>query len=84
MIASYLCRPARVCQFGPCGDEAFHSSSGLDWPLDGLTLQAGMRTGTSNRVTEGLVTLKAADGDGYMVIAPVDCFAAMLAAAAFK
>ena len=44
-----------------------------------------MRTGTSNRVSDGLVTLKVADGDGYMVIAPIDCFAAMLAAAtAFK
>ena len=65
----------------PLWRQAFHSSSGLDWPLDGLTLQAGIRTGTSNRVSDGLVTLKAAAGDGYVVIAPVDCFTAMLAAA---
>jgi thiamine pyrophosphokinase len=65
----------------PLWQQAFHHSSGLDWPLDGLTLKAGMRTGTSNRVSDGPVTLKAAAGEGYAVIAPVDCFAAMLAAA---
>jgi thiamine pyrophosphokinase len=65
----------------PLWQQAFHHSSGLDWPLDGLILKAGMRIGTSNRVSDGSVTLKAAAGDGYVVIAPVDCFEAMLAAA---
>jgi thiamine pyrophosphokinase len=37
----------------PLASVSFRSSSGLKYPLDGLTLAPGVRTGTSNEATEG-------------------------------
>lgn len=44
-------------------------STGLDWPTDGIAFAPDGMIGTSNRVTEGPVTL-AMDGPGMLVILP--------------
>ena len=62
----------------PLGRQNFIQSQGLEWPVDGLTFEIGKQGGTSNRVTEPNVTLKAGPGDGYMVILPADCLRSLL------
>ena len=54
----------------PLGRQSFIKSQGLAWPVDGMTMQIGKQNGTSNRVTDTTVKLKAGPGDGYMVILP--------------
>lgn len=44
-------------------------STGLDWPIDGLTLAPGGRIGTSNRATGGPVTLLP-ETPGLLVVLP--------------
>lgn len=64
----------------PLWRQGFVRSDGLEWPLDGLDMAAGARTGTSNRVTDGAVSIAVGDGDGYCLIAPLDSFDALHAA----
>ena len=65
----------------PLGRQFFEKSQGLAWPVDGLTMEIGKQCGTSNRVTDASVKIKAGAGDGYMVILPADCLRAVLLAA---
>lgn len=41
----------------PIGQVGFHKSTGLVWPLDGLDMEAGKLTGTSNQVADGRVSI---------------------------
>lgn len=55
----------------PLREQAFEQSTGLEWPLNGLTLSPGERVGTSNRVAakNGRVDLRPSPGgSGYFVI----------------
>ena len=55
----------------PLHGQGFTGSAGLVWPLDGLFLQPGGMTGTSNRVVEGdgrVEITPEEDGSGYLVI----------------
>ena len=54
----------------PLGVQAFHSSTGLKWPLDGLQMAPGRLIGTSNLAAGGTVRINAGPGDGYAVIMP--------------
>lgn len=54
-------------------------SHGLHWPVTGLCLAPGVRVGTSNRATGGRVEV-AFDGPGVLVLLPVACLAAVIAA----
>jgi thiamine pyrophosphokinase len=65
----------------PLGRQSFEKSQGLDWSVDGLTMEIGQQCGTSNRVTDASVKIEAGVGDGYMVILPADCLRAVLQAA---
>jgi thiamine pyrophosphokinase len=65
----------------PLGRQSFLSSSGLEWPLDGLSFEIGKCIGTSNKVVHNRVKIFAGVGDGYMVIIPKLFFSAVLAAA---
>ena len=52
----------------PLGVQAFHSSTGLKWPLNGLQMAPGRQIGTSNLAAGGTVRINAGPGDGYAVI----------------
>lgn len=45
------------------------TSLGLEWPIDGMTFHPATRIGTSNRVTEGAVSLRM-EGPGMLLILP--------------
>ena len=62
----------------PLGCQHFIRSQGLDWPLDGLTMQVGHRNGISNRTNAKTVSITAGEGDGYVVIAPLAAFEKIL------
>ena len=62
----------------PLGKQHFAASSGLQWPLDELTMTQGGTVGTSNRVASASVTINAGDGEGYAVILPVAAYDAVL------
>ena len=62
----------------PLGKQHFAGSSGLQWPLDELTMAQGGTIGTSNRVASASVTINAGDGEGYAVILPVAAYDAVL------
>lgn len=62
----------------PLGKQHFAGSSGLQWPLDELTMTQGGTIGTSNRVASSSVTINAGDGEGYAVILPVAAYDAVL------
>ena len=62
----------------PLGKQHFAGSSGLQWPLDELTMTQGGTIGTSNRVVSASVTINAGDGEGYAVILPVAAYDAVL------
>ena len=62
----------------PLGCQHFIRSKGLDWPLDGLTMQVGHRNGISNRTNAKTVSITAGEGDGYVVIAPLAAFEKIL------
>jgi len=58
----------------PIGQVTFEASTGLKYPLDGLTLAPGVAVGTSNEVTESPVRIvpdAASDGQ-YAVILPTE------------
>ena len=63
----------------PLGTQSFWHSTGLRWPLDGLTLAPGQMIGTSNEVVGPSVSIAATPGDGYAVIGPVTALSAVLA-----
>lgn len=46
----------------PLGRVTFLDSSGLKYPLDGLVLAPGERSGTSNRVSDGRISIRVAEG----------------------
>jgi len=62
----------------PLGKQHFAGSSGLQWPLDELTMTQGGTIGTSNRVASASVTINAGDGEGYAVILPLAAYDAVL------
>lgn len=62
----------------PLGVQSFAHSTGLRWPLDDLTLAPGVLIGTSNEVSDDIVTITPSDGDGYAVILPLDALPALL------
>jgi thiamine pyrophosphokinase len=67
----------------PLTRQRFHSSRGLVWPLDGLTLAAGQHIGTSNQVSDGtgpqrVVITPESDDDGFIVIIDVDHVQALI------
>jgi len=47
----------------PLGKVSFARSTGLGYPLDGLTLEQGVRTGTSNFATNSIVSIVPQTGD---------------------
>lgn len=64
----------------PLGVQSFEKSSGLKWPLDGLTLAPGTFVGTSNEVSQTVVEIEPSAGNGYAVIVPLDALSALLKA----
>jgi thiamine pyrophosphokinase len=56
----------------PLAPVTFHSSTGLRYPLDGLTLEAGVAIGTSNTVTGTTVSVipENAERADYLVVLP--------------
>ena len=69
----------------PLHGQRFTGSKGLAWPLDGLFLQPGGMTGTSNRVAggDGRVEITPEDGgSGYLVILEARRVAAAIEAVA--
>lgn len=52
----------------PLAPVTFTSSTGLDYPLDGLTLAPGIRTGTSNAAGEGPFTITPAAPAPWLLI----------------
>jgi len=66
----------------PLVRQEFLASTGLEWPLDGLLLEAGKQIGTSNRIKAAFETeqqvppqsenirvmIKASEGEGYFVM----------------
>ena len=60
----------------PLVRQGFLASTGLEWPLDGLMLEAGKQIGTSNRIIARedkqdhhiTVSVQAAEGEGYFVM----------------
>ena len=65
----------------PLGVQAFHSSTGLKWPLDGLQMALGRLIGTSNLAAGGTVRINAGPGDGYAVIMPREAAQSLIDAA---
>ena len=65
----------------PLGVQAFHSSTGLKWPLDGLQMAPGRLIGTSNLAAGGTVRIDAGPGDGYAVIMPREAAQSLIDAA---
>ena len=65
----------------PLGIQAFQSSTGLKWPLDGLQMEIGRLIGTSNLAVGGSVRINAGPGDGYAVIMPRDAVQSLIDAA---
>ena len=65
----------------PLGIQAFHSSTGLKWPLDGLQMAPGRLIGTSNLAAGGTVRINAGPGDGYAVIMPREAAQSLINAA---
>ena len=54
----------------PLGVQAFHSSTGLKWPLDGLQMAPGRLIGTSNLAISCTVQINTGPGEGYALIMP--------------
>jgi len=62
----------------PLAPVTFGRSRGLAYPLEGLTLEAGVMIGTSNRVVDEEVSIQS-DGDAcFAVILPIDCVDALV------
>jgi thiamine pyrophosphokinase len=67
---AFEAEPGDRVSLWPLGSQAFHSSQGLKWPLDGLEMAAGRMIGTSNAAAGRTVRINAGAGDGYAVIMP--------------
>ena len=67
---AFEAEPGDRVSLWPLGSQAFQSSEGLKWPLDGLEMAAGRLIGTSNMAVGRLVRINAGPGDGYAVIMP--------------
>jgi len=67
---SLVLEPGERFSVHPLGDVTFARSSGLEYPLDGLTLSPGTRTGTSNAATRERVEIDVAPGEQspYLVL----------------
>ncbi len=64
----------------PLGIQAFQSSTGLKWPLDGLQMEAGRLIGISNLADNGTVWINAGPGDGYALIMPREAAQSLISA----
>lgn len=56
----------------PLGKVSFARSTGLEYPLDGLTLEQGVRTGTSNMATNSIVSIEPQPGEEMAWLLLVD------------
>ena len=74
-------KPGDRVSVWPLGSQAFHSSTGLEWPLDGLQMAPGRLIGTSNLAAGGTVRINAGPGDGYAVIMPREAAPSLIDAA---
>lgn len=74
--------PGERVSLWPLEQQSFTGSAGLEWPLDGLAMRPGGQIGTSNRVAagDGRVAIRAADGDGYVVVVDSGSVAALAGA----
>jgi thiamine pyrophosphokinase len=59
---SFAVSPGERISIHPLMPVTFWRSEGLEYPLDGLTLAPGVRTGTSNRAVTGPFTIVAEEG----------------------
>lgn len=62
----------------PLSKTTFIKSSGLEYPLDGLTLEQGRLIGTSNGVSSSEVSLSGEPGGIYVVIVSLSVLGALL------
>jgi thiamine pyrophosphokinase len=62
--------PSSRFSISPVVPTRFLGSTGLEFPLDGLTLETGVVTGTSNTVVDSRVSVMPEDAEraGYMVV----------------
>jgi len=60
---SFAVEPGERVSVHPLGGVTFARSTGLRYPLDGLTLAPGVRTGTSNEAVTGAVTISPGPGE---------------------
>ena len=67
---SFAVDPGDRVSVHPLGRVKFKVSEGLLYPLDGITLAPGERTGTSNTATEGAFSIVPEDGEnaGWLLI----------------
>lgn len=65
---AFTVAPGERVSVHPLAPVTFTSSSGLDYPLDGLTLAPGIRTGTSNAAGNGPFTISPADDAPWLLI----------------
>ncbi len=73
VTASAFCMPVKPdsrVSVWPLGPIMFDSSTGLHWPLDGLSMAPGTYAGTSNRATEARfsITPQAGNRTAYAVL----------------
>ena len=78
---AFEAKPGKRVSVWPLGSQAFHSSTGLKWPLDGLQMAPGRLIGTSNLAAGGTVRINAGPGDGYAVIMPREAAPSLIDAA---
>ena len=78
---AFEAKPRDRVSVWPLGVQAFHSSTGLKWPLDGLQMAPGRLIGTSNLAAGGTVRINAGSGDGYAVIMPREAAPSLIDAA---
>ena len=78
---AFEAKPGKRVSVWPLGVQAFHSSTGLKWPLDGLQMASGRLIGTSNLAAGGTVRINAGPGDGYALIMPRDAAQSLIDAA---
>ena len=78
---AFEAKPGKRVSVWPLGSQAFHSSTGLKWPLDGLQMAPGRLIGTSNLAAGGTVRINAGSGDGYAVIMPREAAPSLIDAA---
>lgn len=72
--------PGERVSVWPMEGQGFASSTGLEWPLDGLSMSPGGQIGTSNKVApgDGRVVIKTDEGDGYLIMINSTSLAALI------